>query len=465
VRAALGVLTPLAIGTAVGRVEYGTYAALGALPAGFVAFSGVTRTRVLNVSAAAVGMAISAFIGSATAGGIAWMMVPVVLIWGYATGLAAALGPTAISIAQQCAVALLVANAVPLGVRPAAIRAAFVLAGGLWQGALVASSWTLSRGAAERTALAASYDALSQYAVLPAGGGNGQLSPVDMPATEALTDPNPLLRSGERLRLVSLGEEAERIRVSLAAIKAVADEESVTGPRSLLQESAYALADIADALSARRPRRQREQLRSLARSGERIAAITPPRDAGWRWVAEGLLGQLRSATRISELLLGAKPPGPPLRPPQLRHRRARPAAEVWRQPTGLRYELLSLRACLGPSSEAGAGLRHKLLAPRACLGPSSEAGRHALRLGVTASLTDLLARVAGLSHGYWAVLTVFIVLRPDYSSTLQRGVQRAGGTVVGAGLGVARRCWPRWGPQRCSWARESPWQQGTPCSW
>lgn len=96
-----------------------------------------------------------------------------------------------------------------------------------------------------------------------------------------------------------------------------------------------------------------------------------------------------------------------------------------------------LGACLGPSSEAGARLRHKLLALRACLGPSSEAGRHALRLGVTAALTDLLVRVAGLSHGYWAVLTVFIVLRPDYSSTLQRGLQRAGGTVVGAGLGIA----------------------------
>jgi uncharacterized membrane protein YccC len=437
VRAALGVLTPLAIGTAVGRVEYGTYAALGALPAGFVTFSGVTRTRVLNVSAAAVGMAISAFIGSVTAGGMPWVMVSVVLIWGYATGLVAALGPTAISIAQQCAVALLVANAVPLGVEPAAIRAALVLAGGLWQGALVASSWTLSRGAAERTALATSYDALSQYAAQPAGSYNGQLLLEDMPATEALADPNPLLRSAERLRLVSLGEEAERIRVSLSAIKAVADEESAAARSSLLQESAYALADIADALSARGPRRQREQLRSLALSGKRIAAITPPRDAGWRWAAEGLLGQVRSATRISELLLGAKPPGPPLRPPRRQQRPAKPAAEVRRQPTGLRYELLAFRACLGPSSEAGAAPRHKLLALRACLGPSSEAGRHAVRLGVTAALTALLVRVAGLSHGYWAVLTVFIVLRPDYSSTLQRGVQRAGGTVIGAGLGVA----------------------------
>ena len=36
VRATVGVITPLAIGMATGHVVYGSYAALGALPAGFV---------------------------------------------------------------------------------------------------------------------------------------------------------------------------------------------------------------------------------------------------------------------------------------------------------------------------------------------------------------------------------------------------------------------------------------------
>ncbi len=52
-------------------------------------------------------------------------------------------------------------------------------------------------------------------------------------------------------------------------------------------------------------------------------------------------------------------------------------------------------------------------------------------------LAEVIAQASGLSHGYWIVLTIFIVLRPDYSSTLYRGLQRAAGTVVGAGLGVA----------------------------
>jgi hypothetical protein len=55
IRAALGVITPLAAGIAAGHAAYGSFAALGALPAGFVSFRGVSRTRVLAVAADALG--------------------------------------------------------------------------------------------------------------------------------------------------------------------------------------------------------------------------------------------------------------------------------------------------------------------------------------------------------------------------------------------------------------------------
>jgi uncharacterized membrane protein YccC len=68
---------------------------------------------------------------------------------------------------------------------------------------------------------------------------------------------------------------------------------------------------------------------------------------------------------------------------------------------------------------------------------STEAGRHAVRLAVVAGLADALVQATHLREGRWTVLTIFIVLKPDYSTTLYRGVQRAIGTVVGAGLGAA----------------------------
>ncbi len=86
VRGAIGVLTPLVIGVATGRVESGSFAALGALPAGFVSFRGVSRTRVLAVLCASAGMAVSTFTG-ATAALKPPLLIPVVFAWAYAVGL------------------------------------------------------------------------------------------------------------------------------------------------------------------------------------------------------------------------------------------------------------------------------------------------------------------------------------------------------------------------------------------
>ncbi len=105
VRGAIGVLTPLVIGVATGRVESGSFAALGALPAGFVSFRGVSRTRVLAVLCASAGMAVSTFTG-ATAALKPPLLSPVVFAWAYAVGLLASLGPTVLAVTLQWPVAL-----------------------------------------------------------------------------------------------------------------------------------------------------------------------------------------------------------------------------------------------------------------------------------------------------------------------------------------------------------------------
>jgi uncharacterized membrane protein YccC len=397
-RTALGVLAPLAIGVATGHAEYGTFAALGALPAGFVSFRGVTWTRLALVALTAVGMAISTFVGAAAAAGSPWFLVPVIVVWAYIAGVCAALGPSAVVVSLQWPTAVLIASAIPLSPGQAAIRAGLVLAGGLWQGVLVVTSWALSRGSAERTAMAESYESLSRYAADLASGGSGPPAPDTLPGAYALRDPNPLLRSAARQHLVDLMEEAERIRTSLTALGA-----TTGGPndarQKLLAASSGALTEIAGALGARPA--QRAAHLDRARQEIREGPQAPGRS--WNWLAAALEGQLRSAARITARLNDAEPgrsAGPPR--PSLRL----PARDL----------LVTLRASLGPSSEAG---------------------RHALRLAVVAGAAELIAQAAGLPHGYWVALTVLIVLRPDYGSTLQRGLQRAAGTVVGAGLGVA----------------------------
>lgn len=390
----------MVIGVATGRVEYGSFAALGALPAGFVSFRGVNRTRVLAVLCATAGMAVSTFAG-ATAAREPWLLVPVVFAWGYAVGLLAALGPTALAVTLQWPVALLIASALPLGPRAAALRAGLVLAGGLWQCLLVVTSWTVNRGGAERAALTATYGALAGYADRLAGGGSGPPPPAQLAASRALDDPNPLVRTAARQQMRDLADEAEQIRQTLTALS-IGRDGGPPGPdvRALLRAAGRVLAELAAGLDGR-PARRDEHLTAARRE---VDGVTTSAHTTWRWAGEALLGQLRSASFLLDRLNDAEPAA-------RRGAAPRPIQQAWRLES-----LLTLRASVGTSSESG---------------------RHALRLAVVTAMAEAIVQAADLSHGYWAVLTIFIVLRPDYSSTLYRGLQRAAGTLVGAGLGLA----------------------------
>ncbi|MGH3400209.1 MAG: FUSC family protein, partial [Streptosporangiaceae bacterium] len=170
--------------------------------------------------------------------------------------------------------------------------------------------------------------------------------------------------------------------------------------RAVLTASAGVLGEIAEALRARPSQREDHLVSARARISPDSAADGHPRS----WAGESLRGQLRSAVRIAQRLNDAQPG-------------------------------LSRRAATRPTTRLP--VRDLLLTLRANVSLSSEAGRHALRLAIVAGVAEVVAQSAALPHGYWITLTVLIVLRPDYGSTLYRGLQRAAGTVVGAGLGVA----------------------------
>jgi len=412
VRAAFGVVTPLAIGVATGYVEYGSFAALGALPAGFVSFRGVTRSRVLAVVLAAVGMAISTFIGATAEASHPLLLIAVIFGWGYAAGLLAALGPTALVVSLYWPVALLIASALPLGPAAAGGRALLVLAGGIWQAILVAGSWAVVRGGSERAALGQSFAALARYAANIARGNTGPPPPATLAGRTALHDPNPLLRSAARTHMRDLNEEAERIRASLTALGVGrSGQPPGAAGRNLLSAAQAVLGAIAMALTGR-PGQRAEP---LVTARQELAKAAAESEVRWRWAGEALLAQLRAACEITDRLNEAEP----------------------------------VRGDRKRSSQPGldrARIRDMMLTLRASIGTSSEAGRHALRLAVVTAVAEIIVRAIDLAHGYWGVLTIFIVLRPDYSSTLWRGLQRVAGTLVGVGLGVATAQLLRLGP-------------------
>jgi hypothetical protein len=69
--------------------------------------------------------------------------------------------------------------------------------------------------------------------------------------------------------------------------------------------------------------------------------------------------------------------------------------------------------------------------------PAALAWRHAAALAVTAALALGLVMDQQVSHGYWLVLTLALVLRPARDETRTLARDRVVGTVVGLAVGVA----------------------------
>jgi hypothetical protein len=70
---------------------------------------------------------------------------------------------------------------------------------------------------------------------------------------------------------------------------------------------------------------------------------------------------------------------------------------------------------------------------RRVFSPLATEFRYALLLGLATGAAILIARRLMLPNGYWAALTVLLVLRRGGAETLTRAAQRIGGTVLGAG--------------------------------
>ena len=73
--------------------------------------------------------------------------------------------------------------------------------------------------------------------------------------------------------------------------------------------------------------------------------------------------------------------------------------------------------------------------------------RYAIVLSLATGAAILVARHFSLANGYWAAMTVLLVLRRGGVETLTRGAQRIGGTLVGAAAAICR---PTVDDRRCS---------------
>ncbi|NHC47464.1 FUSC family protein [Motilibacter aurantiacus] len=425
VRAAAGVLVVLVVGLLAGSPASAVSAAAGAFSVGIASFQGVYATRVRATLLTSAGMAVSTLVG-ATAVRSEWLAVPVTALWAFAAGLAVALGPAATVIGLQCGVALLIAGDYPMTTSEAVSRAALVGLGGLVQTTLVVLVWPLRMYGAERASVAAAYRALAAYADDSTHSAEPLLPDVAtlQQASVTVGDTNPFARDLTRARFRALVDLAERVRseltaLSLARRRAVAEGRYGEAGRADLGLHAAAdrLRRLADAIDPVAARRSSRRWRRAAPGGAQPADAPLDRVADADGLPTGagvalsaLAGHLRAAGRTVERLHGNEPAaGSP--EPAFALADSRPSR------SGARPALIDAEA---------------VLTVRANLTLRSESFRHALRLAAVLAVASVLYRIVPLERGYWVALTALVVLRPDFTTTLTRGVSRTAGTAVGA---------------------------------
>ncbi len=388
-RNSAGVAAPLIAGALSGHLNAGIGIAAGALNVMFSDQPGPYRQRLRAILLAALGGALSGYAGFVF-GAQRDAMIALALMWGFAGGMLVLFGTAATRVGMTSMILLVIAAATPLPPAAAANAAALLFAGGLLQALLAVIAWPLQRYRPERTALAHTYREIAALARHP--------PPRDAPpaASDALNALQDILlgsdqahgRAMEAFRV--LLDEAERIRLELLALG------ELDSAPSTLDTVRAAAADVLDAIATALdngdpPRATDPALRLLDGALTTTPATLQPhllmlagalgaaaRNADWA----GSRGELRAASAEREL------------PPALRG--TAPLAQL-----------------------------------RANLNLHAAAFRHALRMAFALALGVAAERVLGLAHGYWLPMTLAIVLRADFASTLQFGLLRAIGTLLG----------------------------------
>lgn len=413
-RNTLGVVIPLAVGVALGDVQIGLMVSIGALN---VCYSDSHEPYILRAGrmlAASTLVAVAVFAGSYMGN---YHVTAIVLtgIWAFVAGLLVALdSSTAADLGMVSLVTVIVYSAFPQPLDRAVYVGCLAFAGGLFQTALSLALWPVRRHFAERKALGDLFMELARAAADPVEIYSAP--PASAESTRAQTFLAPLSRSrsveGQRFR--SMLNQAERMRICLLTLarlrirlrrepsmtveSAIVDSYLATVSRLLLSLGTAVITDDPAKSAAGRLAELETFAEDMRSSNPAASPQAKASSADARFQMDALNGQLRSAVELAGHTSSVG----------LQDFERQQASAPWR------LRLTGTFAIL-----------------RANLSLDSAACRHAIRLAVCVAGGDALARGLHLYRPYWLPMTVSIVLKPDFSATISRGVLRLAGTFVG----------------------------------
>ncbi len=422
-RAALAVAAPMLLAPQVGLLAT-TWAMLGGFGVVLVDKGGAYRTRATAMSAATLGGALGALVGTLASDTPA--MLVVIALGTAACAMAATWTGPAVAVGNTIAVQLIVASTLPHDPARPWLPALGFLAGGAWSVVLALLLWPVRVYRPARHAAAGTVREVARHAAELAARDD-----MDVGWREAMVRRHRAIR-----------ETLEAARAVLAATRRGRRGEIGRGERLLVIVEMVdqifgvmiGMEEVIDNLSRPARRAIASDLNAgLTAAVERLEAIAtrllieaelpalPP--IAWHPSAEATPGltPLARAEVAHALLLITRV-----------HEDVAALATVVDTLTDEREPLP-----VAPRADAVATPTPWLDALRGSLTRDSAVLRHALRVATVALLSVIATRALDLERGYWATLTAVLLLQPYLPATITRGLQRVGGTIAGAIVATA----------------------------
>lgn len=413
-RNSCAVALPLGIGIALGNPLGAVAITTGALNVSYSDGRDPYAQRARRMLTWSALGAFAVFVGSVT-GQYHWASILVVATWAFVGGMFVAVGTRAGDLGLNTLVAVIVfAARGAMSPRGALYAALLVLGGGLLQTAFALLGWPLRRYEPERRAVGGVYAELakqigSQEDILKSG-------PLKAPSSQVQDTLDALGRdhSLESERFRNLLDQADRIRLSVFTIvrlrNALANDThraTDSGTVALLDSLIELASKLISCTSSSLVQgvgsdEQSRLLKDLAALQTKFDSTLPDSDGRLEqevvYAVDVVSGQLRAVSVLS-------------------HNATSEGLEKWNQRESAKPGRLQLMAWFETL--------------RANLDIKSAVFRHAIRLSVCVAVGDAIGRGINWQRSYWLPMTIAVVLKPDFTTTISRGILRLSGTFTG----------------------------------
>lgn len=408
-RNALGIALPLLVGTLTGHVSTAVVMAVGALVSGLAGLSGTIRQKLRTMTFAVLWIGLASFLGSVMAHSLLGIMI-VTMASGFLAGMMVALSPQATQVGTLATIGLVIFSGFPATPYFAGIQTLLVIAGGLLQLILMITLALIVPKSTETDSVVAVIKALTDYIQHPTRQYDLTLSyalaMAEGQVSDSLISPRyrqylwDVLRRIQHIRLLFVDQILEtKVRDGTVALPMapINVESVISGLHNVAQEL-----------------RRKSQNHRLNRPTLRNNILGPRRlfhsSSSQSLIPSHPLSNQDNVTQaVDELVALAK----------------------WPADHILEDDSIVLDVPVEPIVEPILAMVTTL---KANLTGHSAAFRHALRMAVILGFAVWLYGTLALPRGYWVPLTTLVILKPDFFSTVVRGVARVLGTIAGVVL-------------------------------